>query len=192
VDEIFKQAALALRELGFKGSNPTYRKFDGDFVFVINFQRSQYGDVFYVNLGAQPTAVPAIADASLKTLKEYECIWRQRVGRDWPMQQSEPQFTAFIDELRASQQTFFDHAKTFPAALTTHTPRELLEQFGEGPPGTIGTLHLARAALALNHPDVARELATIGLAVANSAATNFVAELQKVLARIPVLAPRRL
>jgi hypothetical protein len=58
---------------------------------------------FYVNLGAQPTFIPAEGDASLKTVKEYECILRRRVGSEWPAELSDAQFASFLDELVATQ-----------------------------------------------------------------------------------------
>jgi hypothetical protein len=183
LDEIFKKTALVLRELGFRGSGQTYRKVEGDFVFVVNFQRSRTGDAFYVNLGAQPTFVPAEGDASLKTLKESECIWRRRVGGDWPPQLSEQRFQVFVDELVATQQAFFDHAKTLPAALTNQGPPDLLKSFGAGTTQARASLHLARAALALKHPEVARALATQGVALASDGASILLAELRVLLAQ---------
>lgn len=180
MDEIFKKTALVLRELGFRGSGQTYRRVDGDFVFVINFQRSR-GDAFYVNLGAQPSYVPAEGDASLRTLKEYECIWRRRVGSDWPTQLSAQRFQAFLDELVTTQKAFFDHAKTLPAALTTLAPHDLLTNFSAGTTHARAALHLARAALALEHPEVARRLATQGVALASDGAAILLAELRAVL-----------
>jgi len=183
LDEIFKKTALVLRELGFRGSGQTFRKVEGDFVFVVNFQRSRSGDMFYVNLGAQPTFIPAEGNASLKTLKEYECVWRRRVGSEWPSQLSDERFQSFVDELITTQQAFFGHAKTFRVALTIDTPEALLDKFGARTTRARASLHLARAALALKHPDVARKLATLGLDLASDGAYILLAELREVLAR---------
>ena len=183
VDEIFKRTALVLRELGFRGSGQNYRKVEDDFVFVVNFQRSRSGDSFYVNLGAQPTFIPAEGDAALKTLKEYECVWRRRVGTKWPQQLSDSQFQSFVDELVTSQHAFFDHAKSFRTAVATEPPEALLTKFSAGSTRGRAALHLARAALALEHSAVARELATLGLSLAKDRAALLEAELEDVLAR---------
>ena len=183
MDEIFKKTALVLRERGFRGSGQTYRKVEDEFAFVINFQRSRWGDVFYVNLGAQPTFIPAEGNAPLKTLKEYECIWRRRVGSEWPAQLSNERFESFVEELIATQRAFFGHAKTFRIAVTSETPETLLDKFGAGTTQARASLHLARAALALKHPEVARGLATRGLELAGDGATILLAELRELLAR---------
>jgi hypothetical protein len=184
LDEIFKKTALALRERGFRGSGSTFRKVEGDFVFVINFQRSRWGDAFFVNLGAQPTFIPAEGNAPLKTLKEHECIWRRRVGSEWPAELSNERFASFVEELTATQRAFFDHATTFRSAVTTETPETLLDRFGAGATRARAALHLARAALALKHPEVACGLATRGLDLAGDGATILLAELRELLARV--------
>ena len=84
VKEVLKRVGPTLRALGFRGSGQNYRKQEGDFIFVINFQGSRWGDRFYVNLGAQPIFIPAEGDADLTKLKEYECVLRRRVGNEWP------------------------------------------------------------------------------------------------------------
>jgi hypothetical protein len=182
LDEVFKKAGLVLRKLGFRGSGQTYRKVEDDFVFVVNFQRSRALGAFYVNLGAQPTFIPAECDASLKTLKEYECVWRERVGDEWPLDLSEERFQSFADELVAAQHAFFGHAKTLPVALTRDSPEALLDNFACASMTQARlSLHLARAALALKRPDIARELATRGLQMSSSHATVLMTELCDVL-----------
>ncbi len=167
--EIFKKTALTLRELGFRGSGQTYRKLDGEFVFIVNFQRSRWGDAFYVNLGAQPTFVPVETPHASKALLEVDCIWRARVGDQWPYEMSEAQFLLFLDQVVTTQHSFFEHAKTFPAALTSNPPDALLQKFSAGTTQARASLHLARAALALKHPDLAVGLATRGLELAGGA-----------------------
>ena len=182
MDEIVKKSALVLRELGFRGSRQTYRKVEDDFILVVNFQRSRLRDEFYVNLGAQPTFIPAEGNASLKTLKEYECVWRRRVGIEWPLRLSEERFQSFVNELVATQHAFFGHVKTFRSALMIETAEALLDKFGAGTTQARASLHLARAALALRYPDVARKLATRGLELASKDATILLVELHDVLA----------
>lgn len=129
VREVLEKLVPSLRTIGFRGSGQTYRKTEGDFVFVVNFQGSRSGDEFYVNLGAQP--------------KEY--------------------------------------AQTLRAALTAEPPDTLLQQFSAGTTRPRAALHLARAALALDHRDVARALAVRGRELASDGAIVLVAELSALL-----------
>src|SRR6185436_15452235 len=101
-----------MRALGFRGSGQNYRKTEGDFVFVVNFQGSRSGDKFYVNLGAQPVYIPAEGNADLAKLKEYECMLRQRVGKEWPWQMSDQLFASLVVEITSAQAAFFGHAQT--------------------------------------------------------------------------------
>ena len=181
--DIFKRAGAILRGEGFRGSGQRFRKDEDDFVFIVGFQRSRLGDGFFVNLGAQPTFIPAECSAPLKTLKDYECVWRDRVGIDWPPQLDEPQFQAFAEELVTTQRDFFGHARTFPIALASDSAEALLDKFGAWPTRERASLHLARAALALNRPDMARQLATIGLELTDERGTGLLAELRELLAR---------
>lgn len=118
----------------------------------------------------------------MKTLEEYECVWRRRVGREWHSQLSNGQFQSFVDELVATQHAFFGHATTLRDALTTETPEALLEKFGAGTTRARASLHVARAMLALRHREVALRLATRGLELAGDGPTTLVAELRAVLA----------
>src|SRR5262249_10196279 len=127
VKEVLKRVAPGLRALGFRGSGPNYRKQQGDFIFVINFQGSQSGDRFFVNLGAQPVFIPAEGDAELGKLKEYQCVLRERVGQDWPWQMSDGHF-ASLEAALAAQAAFFENAQTLRSALATDSPAELLRK----------------------------------------------------------------
>jgi hypothetical protein len=181
MQEVLKKIAPVLRALGFRGSGQNYRKSDGDFVFVINFQGSRSGDNFYVNLGAQPVFVPAEGDADLTKLKEYECILRRRVGRDWPWRMSDKSLALLEAEITSTQATFFGDAQTLRGALAIDSPEELLRKFSSGTTEVRATLHLARAAATLGHVDTARKLVSRGLELAGDAATILRSELQMVL-----------
>lgn len=65
MQDVVKRIAPILRSRGFKGSGQNYRKEEDAFLFVINFQASRSGGCVFVNLGAQPTFVPAEGDAEL-------------------------------------------------------------------------------------------------------------------------------
>ena len=181
MQDVLKKIAPVLRGMGFRGSGQNYRKADGDFVFVINFQGSRWGDNFYVNLGAQPVFVPAEGEADLKKLKEYECILRRRVGREWPWQISDDRLAELVGEINATQATFFGQAQTLRGALAVDATEELLRKFSSGTTEARATLHLARAAATLGHLDTARKLVNRGLELAGDSATILRSELRRVL-----------
>lgn len=159
IKEILKQLAPALRAIGFRGSGQNFRKIEGDFVFVINFQGSRRGDNFFVNLGAQPTFVPAEGDANLERLKEYECILRRRVGNAWDWEMSGERVAALEADILSTQKEFFGNAQTMREALSVDSPETLIRKFCSGTTEARATLHLARAALALGYPRKAIDLA---------------------------------
>jgi hypothetical protein len=187
--DLLKRIAPFLRGMGFRGSGQNYRKVDGDFVLVINIQGSRWGDNFYVNLGAQPIFVPAEGNADLKTLKEYECILRRRVGQEWPWQMSDDHFTELEAEITSTQASFFGHAQTLRAALAVDAPENLLRKFSSGTTEARATLHLARAASTLGHFDTAQKLVTRGVELAGDTGTILRSELQDVLVSIASKAP---
>jgi hypothetical protein len=76
--ELRDEKALAdlLREHGFKGSAPTFRRFLGkDFVAVVHLQAS--AGEFHVNLGAHYRWLGK--PSSWERIKEYECAFRTRL-----------------------------------------------------------------------------------------------------------------
>jgi hypothetical protein len=181
VKEVLKRVAPSLRALGFRGSGQNYRKQEGDFIFIINFQGSRSGDKFYVNLGAQPTFIPADGNADLGKLKEYECALRRRVGKDWPWQMSDRLFASLEAEIATVQSVFFGNAQTLRNALATDSPDELLRKFSSGTTQAKACLNLARAAAQLGHLETARRLVDRGLELASEGATILRAELRRVL-----------
>jgi hypothetical protein len=181
VKDILKKIAPHLRTKGFRGSGQNYRKTDGDFIFIINFQGSSWGEKFYVNLGAQPVFIPAESEADMKKLKEYQCILRRRVGQDWPWVMSDTMLTTLIAEIDSTQASFFGNAQTLRFALAVDSPEELLQKFSSGTTVACATLNLARAAATLGHTDTARKLVARGLELAGETATILRGELQLVL-----------
>ena len=179
--EVLKRVAPSLRALGFRGSGQNYRKEEGDFIFIINFQGSRWGDNFYVNLGAQPIFIPAEGDADLGKLKEYECVLRQRVGKEWPWQMSDHLFASLEAEIATAQTVFFGNAQTLRNAIATDSPDELLRKFSSGTTKARAALNLARAAAHLGHLETARSLVDRGLELADDGATILRAELRRVL-----------
>jgi hypothetical protein len=183
--DILRRLVPPLRAAGFRGSGQTYRKVAGDFVFVVNFQGNRWGDLFYVNLGAQPVFIPAEGHADLEKLKEYECILRSRVGKAWPRQMSHEQMTSLQAELLQAQNEFFGQAQTMRTSFVVDSTEVLLGKFGKSNVCTEArsALHLARAALALGHPGKARELTHRGFELAGEDATILRAELKEVADR---------
>jgi hypothetical protein len=76
--------APVARELGFKGAGRHFRRVIGCYVHTLNLQGSQYGGKFAVNLGLQPLDAPDVLgrDVNPKTVKEIECLFRNRLTID--------------------------------------------------------------------------------------------------------------
>jgi hypothetical protein len=178
--EILRYLGAHIRSLGFKGSGQHFRRVEDDFVFVINIQGSSSGDVFYVNLGAQPTFIPAECDAPLATLKEYECVMRRRVGKAWSWVLDDETRVALLDQLDVEQDAFFGTVRTLRSALIRDSIDELLRKFSSRSTPGKAALHLARAAAALGHAAVADALVARGLALAGERATGLIHDLRSV------------
>lgn len=186
--DVVKGIAPILRSAGHRGSGRTYRRKEGAFIFVTNFQASRTGDRLFVNLGAQPVFIPAECDADLAKLKEYECIFRTRVGVDWPRDMSELEFQAFQEQVLEAQKEFFGHFERLAEALQASTsPGALVNSYAaiSSTPAR-AALNLARAAAKLGHPAIARELVSLGFELATEGATIFRNQLNDVLLSLAV------
>jgi hypothetical protein len=78
-------AVMLLRELGFKGTYPHFRRILAERVDTIGFQFSQWGPQLYVELGvADPDGRTLLDGTRLppETLKYYECPARKRIGEN--------------------------------------------------------------------------------------------------------------
>jgi hypothetical protein len=180
--DVLKKMVPSLRELGFRGSGQNYRKEEGDFIFVINFQGNKWGDSFFVNMGAQPTFIPAECNADLAKLKEHECVLRQRVGGERPCQMSDEVLASLVAEISKAQAAFFANAQMLRNALATDSLDDLLRRFSSYATTNARTaLHLARAAVQLGYPEVARKLVDRGLELAGDHAAILRSELERVL-----------
>ena len=181
--EVLKRVAPALRALGFRGSGQNYRKSERDFVFVINFQGSSSGDTFFVNLGAQPVFIPNEGYGELDKLKEDQCVLRRRVGSEWPWEMpSREALDALVAAITTTQAAFFGHVQTLRDAIATEPAEKLLREFSAGTTEARAALHLARAAVALGHPDQARVLVERGLELVSDSASILRSQLREVLA----------
>lgn len=178
--ETLSHLGAHIRALGFKGSGQNFRKVEDEFIFVVNIQGSRSGNVFYVNLGAQPTFIPAECDAPLSTLKEYECVMRRRVGNesDWGL--DEAARLGLIRQLDAEQAEFFGTIRGLRTAIMHETTDELLRKFSMGTPPARTALHLARAASSLGYTAIADTLIKRGLVLAGERATGLIHDLKMV------------
>lgn len=178
--DLLKELGAFIRALGFKGSGQNFRKTEVDFVFVINIQGSRTGDVFFVNLGAQPVFVPAECDAALATLKEHECIMRSRVGSEWPWVLPSDSVAMLKSEIETAQEEFFGRMRTMRTVISSEPVEQLIQKFSAGTTPARAALHLARAAFALGHRDSAMALVEHGLAIASERATALIYDLKAV------------
>ena len=181
--EILKLLAPKLRARGFRGSGQNFRKTDGDFVFVVNFQAGSRGDRFYVNLGAQPFFIPTESnvDVNIKNLKEYECIFRARVGKEWRWEMNESERSRLEEELDSQLGKFFGHVKTLRTALLNDEPEELLKNFCMGTTKARAAFHLARGCLALGENKKAETLAIRALELAGEDAHKLREQLDELI-----------
>jgi len=180
MDDLPKALGAHVRQRGFKGSGQNFRKVEDDFVFVFNIQKSRTGEAFFINLGAQPVFIPAAHGAALSTLKEYECMMRERVGDEWPSTLGEPARLALMREIDAAQDEFFGMARTLKSAIASDSVDALTRRFSRGTTEARAALHLARAAAALGHASIANALVERGLQLAGAGATMLINELQAV------------
>jgi len=71
-----------LKPLGFKKKRHTFFKAENGFYKLINIQKSQFGDHFYINIGVHPIGLPQLITDQLQ-LKEnisiFDCILQTRI-----------------------------------------------------------------------------------------------------------------
>ena len=178
--ETLLHLGMHIRALGFKGRGQNFRRKEGEFIFVINIQKSRSSEEFYINLGAQPTFVPAECDASLSTLKEYECVMRARVGNEWSWDLDETARLALIRQVDTEQEKFFGTIRGLRMAIAHEPIDELLRKFSMGTTQARTALHLARAASFLGHAAIADALVKRGLMLAGEHATILIHDLNHV------------
>lgn len=86
MDSALKSGAVVLlRELGFKGTYPHFRRSLAERLDTIGFQFSQWGPQLYVELGVADADGFTLLDGTRfppKTLKYYECPARKRIGEN--------------------------------------------------------------------------------------------------------------
>ncbi|EXY08221.1 DUF4304 domain-containing protein [Bacillus cereus] len=71
-----------LKPLGFKTKRHTFFKAENGFYKLINIQKSQFGDDFYINIGVHPIGLPQLITHQLQ-IKEnisiFDCILQTRI-----------------------------------------------------------------------------------------------------------------
>ena len=121
MDSALKSGAVALlREFGFKGTYPHFRRFFTERIDTIGFQFSQWGPQLYVELGVADPDGFTLLDGTrfpAKTLKYYECPARKRIGEnpfDFEVQASDlvaDRVRASIDAAQLEWETMWLHYK---------------------------------------------------------------------------------
>jgi hypothetical protein len=190
--ERFKKIAPAVRSWGFKGSPPTFRRVQDRLISLINFQTSRSGGSFFVNLGAQPTFIPiegrigpgehdGLPNAA--RLKEYECVFRARVGSEWAWPRTYFGTAWLLRSVRKAQEEFVARFHRLPTAVASQPAEVLIRDFPVHDATTPerACLHLARICLALGQRDKAVALAQHGQQLVGTGAPLLVAELDALI-----------
>jgi hypothetical protein len=180
-DQFAAHLTPILRARNYKGSGATLRKVEGDCVFVVNFQLSRNSEEFFINLGGQPLAIPDEGDdkPNQKQLKEYGCVFRERVGKEWPRALKPESIFELRARLDRSVAAFEGKLAGVAERVRSEAPAALLKKLPFGSPPARGALHLARLSQALGDSARCRSYVEIGLELAGPRATILIAELRK-------------
>jgi hypothetical protein len=182
-------AAIAplVQSRGYKGSGSTLRKVEGDVVFVVNFQRSRDGAHFFVNLGGQPTRIPDEGNdyPNHRTLTEYKCVFRDRVGKEWPRALSSRDTMALRGELDRALVAFEKKILCLSDSIRSEPASATLNALPFGCTSSRAALHLARLSKAMGEPAKCRSFVELGLSAAGSGATGLIEDLRKLGSDLP-------
>ena len=80
--EMLSKLNSTFKILGYKKDGNTFWKIDNGYYRLINFQKGQYNDYFFINIGINPVKFPKLISNKLEVPekpKEYECIIRARI-----------------------------------------------------------------------------------------------------------------
>lgn len=93
-----KHLAPVLRADGFNGSAATFRRLRDGLIHVLNVQGSRGGGRFYINLSVQPLAIEDAGHRvpDPKSIKEYECEFRRRLGKWWEYERTQASMDAAV------------------------------------------------------------------------------------------------
>lgn len=85
MDAALKSLAVPLlREMGFRGSYPHFRRLLQHRVDALGFQFSNWGPQFYIELGVSSIHGTTMLDGAhypAKNIKYYQCLDRKRIGK---------------------------------------------------------------------------------------------------------------
>jgi hypothetical protein len=190
--EMLATVAPHLRALGYKGSGQNFRLANHDAVAVVNFQKGKGGDGFYVNVGVQPLFELTEGDRTPdpKTIKEYECIFRQRLDPPvkalfgWPYSYSVELAEYLASRLKEHHAAFVVPLMTFPGPITEATVSTFLEQPVHpvlGRRHSLNFLHFARMALHRGDRQRAAEFASAGIEMCPERASSLLEKLMSAL-----------
>lgn len=140
--------APVIRDIGFKGSGRNYRLVTDQFALAVNLQGSRYGTKFTVNLGVQPIAIPNVIGKTfdLKTFKEIECAFRERLtadGRDTWWSYTDDA-TSMRDAAQSAARLFRANAMSQFSERMSFVLSATPETVGRGPPMTMVSFALLR------------------------------------------------
>jgi hypothetical protein len=155
------RAATQIRDWGYRGSGQNYRRQSDDILFVINFQKSRWGDRFYVNLGGQPCVIPDEGERmpDAKTVKEYDCVFRHRLHGDWSIDLGEDEVGAMMMALNQARSAFEAKVQEMRELSRQGRARELLEGRWYTGPEHRASLQFARLLAADGHVAAAKSIA---------------------------------
>jgi hypothetical protein len=165
---VLQQVASSIRGWGYRGSRQNYRRLVGDIIFVINFQKSHWGDCFYVNLGGQPSAISG-DDPNPKSLKEYDCIFRYRLPGGWRTSLSAAETASLTATVDVARQKFETKVEEMRELSRLGRAQRLFDTRSYMGPEARAAFLLARMLAADGHADGARTLAEFAITNAGQA-----------------------
>lgn len=187
-----KHLAPVLRADGFKGSGSTFRRVRDALIHVLNVQGSRGGGRFYVNLSVQPLSIEDSAHRAPdpKSIKEYECEFRKRLGTWWDYERTQPSMDAAVINAaglyESTGRALFDGVTGPDGRLAKFTASEFEGRewlLGFGNTSVRMALNMTRLRSAEGRRDEAREFAEAGLRISPPAPSWMRAEFEAALAR---------
>ncbi|EJR49043.1 hypothetical protein IIM_03822 [Bacillus cereus VD107] len=82
VQDFITNLHTALKPIGFKKKRHTFLQVENEFYNLINIQKSQFGDDFYINIGVHPIGLPQLITDRLQikeTISIFDCMLQTRV-----------------------------------------------------------------------------------------------------------------
>lgn len=81
--ELMEKVKGNFAQSGYRKRRNSFYKRENGFYKLVNFQKGAYGDYFFINVGLYPVGLPYLQANTLYIPdhpKEYECVFRERVG----------------------------------------------------------------------------------------------------------------